>query len=991
MGDLLARLQRAVGDAFRVEKELGGGGMSRLFLATEASLHRPVVIKLLPPELTSEVSSARFKQEIELAAHLQHPNILPVLTAGAKDDLLFYVMPFVSGESLRHRLTREGQLPVADAVRILHEIADALAYAHAEGVIHRDIKPENILLLGSHAVLTDFGVARALAESRSGSRLTETGLALGTPGYMSPEQAAGERNIDARADIYALAVVGYEMLAGQPPFTGPTAQAVVAAHLTATPKPLTDVRPETPPEVANAIGWALAKDPNVRLQTAAELRDGVGEEVARPGARRLSSTAQLRVGAAVVGVIFIVGLGIALSRRHPPAVIPSASVIAIVPFAPSSPDTALVRLGRDLVVTLSANLDGVGDIRTVDALTVLAQTRGPGSLGSLQDGATLARRLGASSVVHGSLVRVGDNVRLDLGLFTADSGRPIVRASVTAAPENLAALTDSATRALLREVWRARTPPTPSLAAVATRSIPALRAFLDGERYILDNRWQAAAQAFARAIEADSTFWLAYRRYAYSREWVFQPVDSAVIGAYRAHRNDLPERERLSIDVDMAAGVSVPLARLRDITRRFPDYWPGWFAYGDILVHSGRLLGNTHVEAQPALERTLALNPNLVPAWQHLFWVTVEHDTVAAVRAHEAYAQLGGGGRGVVPVYGLDDEQVYRLELQLRRTKPTSPALLDSIAGDLAAATQPIAAFFADWLAFQGFPQTQVELNRRVLLLQPAEEVRIRHERAIVTAWVARGAWDSALVAEDRLLQETSQDEYGLDGYRLAVIGAWLGAVDPDEALRRRSHVTAVAARQSAGWRAEFAWVDGLLAVTRHDRRSLAAARATLQHTDTVTAVLLDRSLGAFELELSGAQAPAGRALTALEWQRPDLHDDGYRAHPYLVGVDRLAAARWLLADGDTVQAARLLAWHEGVLARPELEQVGSELGPLTYLERARIEDARGRVDLARQYYENFLRRYDLPVPAHRHLVEEARAALARLMPGGKPGAEPVR
>src|SRR5438445_12157839 len=176
LAELLQRLQSALGDAYTVERELGGGGMSRLFLATEASLLRQVVIKLLPPEFASEVSAARFKQEIEVAAHLQHPNILPVLAAGAKDDLLFYVMPFVSGESLRHRLTREGKLPVADAVRVLYEIADALAYAHAEGAIHRDIKPENILLLGAHAALTDFGVARALAESRSGWRLTDTGL-----------------------------------------------------------------------------------------------------------------------------------------------------------------------------------------------------------------------------------------------------------------------------------------------------------------------------------------------------------------------------------------------------------------------------------------------------------------------------------------------------------------------------------------------------------------------------------------------------------------------------------------------------------------------------------------------------------------------------------------------------------------------------------------------------------------------------------------------
>src|SRR5213594_3300952 len=238
--------------------------MSRVFLATEASLHRAVVVKLLPPEFASEVSEARFKQEIELAAHLQHPNILPLLTAGAKDDLLFYVMPFVTGESLRHRMTREGKLPVTDAVRILHEVADALAHAHAEGVIHRDIKPENILLEGSHAVLADFGVARALTEAKSGGRLTDTGISVGTPAYMSPEQAAGERHIDATADVYALAVVGYEMLAGMPPFQGPTARAVIAAHMTATPQPLAALRPDAPPELTQAIARALAKDPNAR-------------------------------------------------------------------------------------------------------------------------------------------------------------------------------------------------------------------------------------------------------------------------------------------------------------------------------------------------------------------------------------------------------------------------------------------------------------------------------------------------------------------------------------------------------------------------------------------------------------------------------------------------------------------------------------------------------------------------------------------------------
>src|SRR5713226_5955620 len=334
MTDLQARLQAALGDAYHVERELGGGGMSRVFLATEASLHRAVVIKLLPPEFASEVSEARFKQEIELAAHLQHPNILPVLTAGAKGDLLFYVMPFVSGESLRHRLTREGKLPVADAVRILHEVADALAHAHAEGVIHRDIKPENILLEGAHAVLTDFGVARALTESRSGGRLTDTGLALGTPGYMSPEQAAGERNIDARADVYALAVVGYEMLAGFPPFAGPTARAVIAAHLTATPKPLTDVRPETPPHVANTIAQALAKDPNARLRTAAQFRDGLGSVLGQPARPRLSRRARVVAGVAVLAGL--VGAAVLIPRSRAAASL-DADLVAVAPFTVLDP------------------------------------------------------------------------------------------------------------------------------------------------------------------------------------------------------------------------------------------------------------------------------------------------------------------------------------------------------------------------------------------------------------------------------------------------------------------------------------------------------------------------------------------------------------------------------------------------------------------------------------------------------------------------------
>src|SRR5256712_2000401 len=418
VADLQARLQSVLGDAYHIERELGGGGMSRLFLATEASLHRQVVIKLLPPEFASEVSARRFRQIIESAAHQQHPNILPVLTAGAKDDLLFYVMPFVSGESLRHRLTREGRLPLADALRILHEIADALAHAHAEGVIHRDVKPENILLLGSHAVLTDFGVARALAESRSGGRITDTGLALGTPGYMSPEQAAGERNVDARADVYALAVVGYEMLAGFPPFAGPTAQAVIAAHLTATPKPLTHVPPEAPPEVANAIARALANDPNSRLRTSADFRDAFGPAPGRASPPRVSKQARRTIGITVLALA--AGAAALLLRPRAPVAL-DPDLLAIAPFEVLAPNLELWHEG--LVDVLSRNLDGAGPLRTVSPTVVVRRWSGRGDPSSAAD---FGRRTGARDVVFGSIVAAGqDSVRLTATIYDVASNRAL--------------------------------------------------------------------------------------------------------------------------------------------------------------------------------------------------------------------------------------------------------------------------------------------------------------------------------------------------------------------------------------------------------------------------------------------------------------------------------------------------------------------------------------------------------------------------------------
>ena len=215
MLDLKDRLQAALGSGYRVEKELGGGGMSRVFLAEEVRLGRRVVVKVLPPELAAGVSVDRFEREIQLAARLQHPHVVPLLTAGSAGDLLYYIMPFIEGESLRAKLVREGELPVADALRVLRDVLDGLAYAHGQHVVHRDIKPDNVLLSGKHALVTDFGVAKAVAESTGKQTLTSMGVALGTPAYMAPEQATADPHTDHRADIYAVGALAYEMVYGR--------------------------------------------------------------------------------------------------------------------------------------------------------------------------------------------------------------------------------------------------------------------------------------------------------------------------------------------------------------------------------------------------------------------------------------------------------------------------------------------------------------------------------------------------------------------------------------------------------------------------------------------------------------------------------------------------------------------------------------------------------------------------------------------------------
>src|SRR5258705_444470 len=267
---LFDRLARALAGRYTLVRELGRGGMATVYLGTDLKLGRGVAIKLLAPATRAYLGSDRFQREVLLAAQLSHPHMVPLFEGDEADGLVFYVMEYVDGESLRHRLDRQGPLPVEDAVGIAAEVGDALQYAHENGVIHRDIKPENILLSHGHALVSDFGIAKLMEErgSSEGPALTDAGIVVGTAAYMSPEQASGDKRIDPRSDVYSLAAVLYEMLAGEPPFTGPSAQAIAARVITDPPQPIRTVRPGLPAHVERALARGLAKSPADRHRTA---------------------------------------------------------------------------------------------------------------------------------------------------------------------------------------------------------------------------------------------------------------------------------------------------------------------------------------------------------------------------------------------------------------------------------------------------------------------------------------------------------------------------------------------------------------------------------------------------------------------------------------------------------------------------------------------------------------------------------------------------
>jgi len=648
---LPARLQAALGDAYVIDRELGGGGMSRLFVATERSLNRQVVIKVLPPELAGEVSAARFKKEIEVAARMQHPHIVPILAAGSGDDLLWYVMPYVRGESLRHRLKEGGKLPVRDAMRILIEVADALAHAHRQGIVHRDIKPENILLEEGHAVLADFGVARAIVAAREASNLeaanlTGIGMSVGTPTYMSPEQAAGENNVDARADIYALGLVGYEMLAGQHPFGGSgSVQSMIVAHLTEPAPPVAKLRADSPPAVNAAIARALAKQPDARFRTAEEFRDALD---AAPAHMRTMRAPWLAIGAAAVAALVVIGIVVARKQRALPL---DQNLVAVAPFDVVDNDLKLWHEG--MVDVLSRNLDGAGPLRTVSPTLVVRRWSGRADK---ESATSLGKATGARLAVFGRLIRSGaDSVRASASVVDVSTGRVLGDVERRDALANMDRLSDSLTIGLLRELGKTRALGGAQMSSVGTTSLTALKAFLQGQQYYRKSAWDSALANYDRAIDNDSTFSIALMYDGLTHGWVGGAADSlAVTNLTRASKfnKGLAPRDSLLV---VANGLFAELGQsrrapslsvlrsmfgtLHEGVRRYPTDPEMWFALGDAQYHYGwgAEVGVPQTTVLQSFDRAIALDSAFTPAYIHAIEMSFRYGTANGRRYLAGY------------------------------------------------------------------------------------------------------------------------------------------------------------------------------------------------------------------------------------------------------------------------------------------------------------------------------------------------------------------
>ncbi len=514
-------LTDALSDRYEILSEVGRGGFATVYLARDLRRGSRVAIKVLRHELASATGGMRFTRETQIAANLQHPHILPLLDSGEANGVPYYVMPFVEGESLAHRLKRESPLPIDEAVRLIAEVADGLHYAHAQGFVHRDIKPDNILLSQGHAVIADFGVARAL-DVTGAERITDSGIALGTVAYMSPEQATGDR-LDGRADLYALACVLYESLAGSTPFSGGSAQATMARHAVDTPPSLRTVRQTVPEALERAIMRALAKAPTDRHASAGEFRDEIMRSAHMPVTGEASllaarATSRRRAAIAAVVTLGIVAAGSVWRATRTAGAALDANRVMVYPLVLPPDWKGSKSTGEDVATMIGSAVDGAGPLRWIDGWQLLgAAGREDVRRLSVEEANELARRQRSAFTLTGRIVLREDSADVFLVLRDVDGNSEVSRSRATATASEVWRAGLLATNQLLPALIATGVPDVAS--EWATRSPTAVAHFLLGESAFRRVQLEEAEKQFTLAVAADSTFGLAAIRGAQAASW----------------------------------------------------------------------------------------------------------------------------------------------------------------------------------------------------------------------------------------------------------------------------------------------------------------------------------------------------------------------------------------------------------------------------------------------------------------------------------------
>ena len=671
MTELREVLQERLSGAYKLGRELSGGGMSRVFVAEDSALGRSVVIKVLAPELAAGLNAERFKREIMLAAQLQHPHIVPVLAAGVADDLPYFVMPFVVGESLRNRLLGESGIPTIETVTVLRDVAKALSFAHAQGVVHRDIKPDNVLLAGGSAVVTDFGIAKAISSSAvaaPGGTLTQVGTSLGTPAYMSPEQAAGDPDADARSDFYSFGVMAYEMICGKTPFHDRPTHQLIMAHIAEPPEPIERLVPLVPSPVAHLVMRCLSKNPSDRPQSAREILEDLDDvdlsgmrvrsgptlvpaprdaatldnridtgphayvdgtvlidtPVIPPKPKKKNTKAIAAAGAAIVLALAVI-FGPKLFNRGSSSALDERA-LAVLPFRVASADQSVHYLREGMVDLIAAKLSGE-DLRALEPRTMLDAWRRAGGTETIdlsRDASLdLARQLKAGKALLGDVVGTPNRLVLTVSLIGVSNGDQIARVTVEGPPDSLASLVNQISTQLMTKTSGESAG---RLTNLSSTSLPALRAYLDGQARLRRGDARNAAIDFDRALKEDSTFALAGLGLRLATGWYGDPVlgNRGIAIAWK-------ERARLSTR-DQAllvalAGPKYP-ARSSDTEvfkareqylSQASDNAEAWYLLADHIFHNGSAMGIQDWEERSlaGFKRAMALDSTYSPGYAH--------------------------------------------------------------------------------------------------------------------------------------------------------------------------------------------------------------------------------------------------------------------------------------------------------------------------------------------------------------------------------------